>query len=85
MSNQLRMNLLEGPRAAGAGPALAPVSKPGLRVVRAVVDSGAVDHVVNPRRLRGHTVHSTEDSLAGASWECAGGSKLEKLGKVKLS
>ena len=50
--------------------------------LEAVIDSGSVDHVVNPRRLVGHKVVPTEEAKNGGHWKGAGGQEIPKLGKV---
>ena len=52
--------------------------------VKAVVDSGSVDMVINKKRLPGHKVHETEDSRNGSHWTCAGSTKIFKQGMVKM-
>ena len=50
----------------------------------AAIDSGSVDHVVNPRRFWGHRVTETENSKNGGHWKCAGGTEIKKRGMIKL-
>lgn len=52
--------------------------------VKAVVDSGSVDMVINQKRLPGHRVHDTEDSRNGSHWTCAGSTKIFKQGMIKM-
>ena len=52
--------------------------------IEAVVDSGSVDTVINPKRLPGHKVVETDDSRNGAHWTCAGSTKIAKIGMIRL-
>ena len=52
--------------------------------LKAVVDSGSVDTVANPKRLPGHKIIETEDAKNGAHWTCAGETKIPKLGMIRL-
>ena len=52
--------------------------------IKAVVDSGSVDMVVNAKRLPGHRIIQTEDSLNGSHWTCAGSTKIAKEGMIKM-
>ena len=52
--------------------------------IEAVVDSGSVDTVINPKRLPGHRIIETNDSKEGAHWTCAGATKIQKLGMIKM-
>ena len=53
--------------------------------IKAVVDSGSVDMVINAKRLPGHKIIQTEDSKNGSHWTCAGSTKIAKQGMVKMS
>ena len=52
--------------------------------MEAVVDSGSVDTVTNPKRLPGHRIVETQDAKSGAHWTCAGDTKIPKLGMIRL-
>lgn len=54
------------------------------RNVKAVIDSGAVDHVANPDVFPGIKVVETEESRRGDLRLAAGGSPIEKMGEMYI-
>ena len=50
-----------------------------------VVDSGAVDCVMNKNRFPHLAIEPTPESMRGDTWSCAGGKKIPKEGQIKIS
>ena len=55
------------------------------KCVEAAVDTACVDHVVNPKEFPGLQLIETVESKRGDSWTAAGGSKIPKLGEMKIA
>ena len=53
--------------------------------IEAAIDTACVDNVVNPKHFPGIEVLETEESKRGDSWTAAGGSKIPKLGEMKIA
>ena len=54
------------------------------RKIEAALDSGAVDHVIDPRLLPGLNVVETVESKAGKVWTGPSGEEIPKLGMIKM-
>ena len=54
------------------------------KVVKAVIDSGTIDHVGNPEDFPGMKVVPTEGSRRGERWVAAGGAPIQKLGEMYI-
>ena len=52
--------------------------------IEAAVDSGAVDHVIDPDDVPGINVVETDASKAGKAWTGPSGEEIPKLGAIKL-
>ena len=52
--------------------------------IEAALDSGAVDHVIDPSQVPGYDLLQTDDSKAGKSWTGPSGEPIPKLGAIRL-
>ena len=52
--------------------------------IEAAVDSGAVDHVIDPDDVPGINMIETDASRAGRAWTGPSGEEIPKLGAIKL-
>ena len=53
--------------------------------IEAAIDTACVDNVVNPKHFPGLELIETDESKRGDSWTAAGGSKIPKLGEMKIA